>query len=735
MYCLLFTFFYQRGNDDQTGKFATIIAEMQIADKVRGFATNVANYQPVGSLICPQPGTCKGQMSNDPCCADDPCNLQKDWNWAHNELNYVDVLDYKLRAAIPGFTPAFIIDTGRNGKPNSRTDCGNWCNPRGTGVGHVPTTVTPDGRIDALFWLKTPGESDGCTEILPDGTSCPRFDQMCASVDSLGSQSGEPRAPEAGIWFHYQIAMLAENANMGDASVFSTPGSCGTISSGSQLTILTDASEAHHAGHLNWNASSQHGSNQGVTMLALRARHSRMLFKADSADDFQGKDGGVNRACRGASATDNNPSNYEIHAAATLDECKTICMSVAGCKGIEFSRGRCEVWTRMGGIEATIELSGFSCYTYGETAATGEFYPVDGGVDRACRGGSTTDNSPSNYEVHSATTLDNCKAICMSVTGCKGIEFSPGRCEVWTRTGGIQASRELAGFSCFAYSNVSNVEKCSELSSAQISAALSVSHIPLSVPRNSHCSEYGTALSCRHLHYAASTSDMQAVLYNDDAGKPQLLLLGPANSVVTGPRALASSLGPELIQGQLRDSRGHKQTKESGGRPLQFFRGFATFWMSLSGQIASSIPCLPWPTDRNRKRLLPWVGLKGKQKHRRLLGLILGVYCFQGTLSGGNRKGRHHVYGEPILRRPLLNGSPRRDQLRFKQIFGASRLRNMFGPREDPGGACCRLEIWFQRGGSFLAIWNPHLFPFQYAPLSGQRPSRIGHVRPLATLQ
>ena len=61
----------------------------------------------------------------------------------------------------------------------------------------------------------TPGESDGCTQILPTGKPCPRFDSMCASFDSIGSLNGEPRAPEAGGWFLYQIQMLAKNANFG----------------------------------------------------------------------------------------------------------------------------------------------------------------------------------------------------------------------------------------------------------------------------------------------------------------------------------------------------------------------------------------------------------------------------------------------------------------------------------------------------------------------------------------
>lgn len=72
--------------------------------------------------------------------------------------------------------------------------------------------------VDALYWLKTPGESDGCTQTLPDGSACGRFDPMCASADSIGSRANEPRAPVAGTWFDYQVKMLATNGHLHTAS-------------------------------------------------------------------------------------------------------------------------------------------------------------------------------------------------------------------------------------------------------------------------------------------------------------------------------------------------------------------------------------------------------------------------------------------------------------------------------------------------------------------------------------
>jgi len=81
-------------------------------------------------------------------------------------------------------------------------------------VGRFPTSSTDlPSLIDAYFWLKTPGESDGCTQQLPDGTTCARFDSFCGSSDSLGNKGGEPKVPVAGMWYNFGVQMLAKNAN------------------------------------------------------------------------------------------------------------------------------------------------------------------------------------------------------------------------------------------------------------------------------------------------------------------------------------------------------------------------------------------------------------------------------------------------------------------------------------------------------------------------------------------
>ena len=66
----------------------------------------------------------------------------------------------------------FIIDTSRNGNGWN----GEWCNPSGRAIGHVPTTTTGHGLVDAYLWVKPPGESDGeCNGGPSAGTWWPEY--------------------------------------------------------------------------------------------------------------------------------------------------------------------------------------------------------------------------------------------------------------------------------------------------------------------------------------------------------------------------------------------------------------------------------------------------------------------------------------------------------------------------------------------------------------------------------
>lgn len=53
----------------------------------------------------------------------------------------------------------FVIDTGRNGQGPAHDYA--WCNPPGRGLGRAPTTDLAHSLVDALLWVKPPGESDG----------------------------------------------------------------------------------------------------------------------------------------------------------------------------------------------------------------------------------------------------------------------------------------------------------------------------------------------------------------------------------------------------------------------------------------------------------------------------------------------------------------------------------------------------------------------------------------------
>src|SRR4029450_13638083 len=61
-----------------------------------------------------------------------------------------------------------VVDTSRNGRgpwtppaDHPAGDPQDWCNPPDRGLGLRPTLNTGDPLVDALLWVKTPGESGG----------------------------------------------------------------------------------------------------------------------------------------------------------------------------------------------------------------------------------------------------------------------------------------------------------------------------------------------------------------------------------------------------------------------------------------------------------------------------------------------------------------------------------------------------------------------------------------------
>ncbi len=221
-------------------------------EKVRGFASNTSGYTPVEEPA----------ISNDEA---DRAALQDfyEWNKAVDELTYIDSFNTRVRSEQPGFEPGFIIDTARNGwgfpgrpEPGSvtkgtdssqrvdqRAHRGHWCNVDKAGVGEMPK-ASPDStrpHLDAFFWMKPPGESDGISfdvaeypvgseaynslddidRAIVDAASNPiydgkQLDTMCIAGEirdgNLAVQPIPELAPHAGGWFHKQYIMLIENA-------------------------------------------------------------------------------------------------------------------------------------------------------------------------------------------------------------------------------------------------------------------------------------------------------------------------------------------------------------------------------------------------------------------------------------------------------------------------------------------------------------------------------------------
>jgi cellulose 1,4-beta-cellobiosidase len=171
------------GWDDNRAKiarvFKTVLNDAGGPQMIRGFALNSSNYTSLnnrdGAILEPT----------------NPCP---------NELTYAKTLRKTLE--MYGFkNHGFIIDTSRNGKGQIRKKWGSWCNVKGAGLGERPQ-AEPQPDIDAYFWVKPPGESDGVAD-----PSAPRFDEMCGGPDAAKG------APQAGQWFESYFLDLVRNAN------------------------------------------------------------------------------------------------------------------------------------------------------------------------------------------------------------------------------------------------------------------------------------------------------------------------------------------------------------------------------------------------------------------------------------------------------------------------------------------------------------------------------------------
>eukprot|EP00931_Biecheleriopsis_adriatica_P093048 TRINITY_DN667_c0_g1_i1.p1 TRINITY_DN667_c0_g1~~TRINITY_DN667_c0_g1_i1.p1 ORF type:complete len:1526 (+),score=218.47 TRINITY_DN667_c0_g1_i1:80-4579(+) len=275
---------------------------------------------------------------------------------------------------------------------------------------------------------------DDCTALVFTGPYSGRCDVYCESFGHVCVFAAEEEAENCQV--KYSVGCDEDVADTSDMlCTCKLPDEVKTTETTSQAAISSSST-----------SSTQEGTSQTTP---------------DPGQSFHLVGGESGRACRGATASDNLASYYKLFFGMPLiEECKAKCMAEPSCTGIEHhSSGRCEVWTRPEGIQASIALDGYTCLAYGESITTTPFVsplpfvPVDGGEGRACRGAAANDNLASYYTIFSGVPLlQECKAKCMAEPLCTGIEHkTSGRCEVWTRPEGIQASIALDGYTCLAY--------------------------------------------------------------------------------------------------------------------------------------------------------------------------------------------------------------------------------------------------------------------------------------------
>ncbi|KXX73958.1 putative exoglucanase GH6D [Madurella mycetomatis] len=149
-------------------EFAEVVKLAGEGKKIRGFVTNVSNYNPFNAAV----------REN-----------YTEWSNSWDESHYASSLAPHLEAE--GLPAHFIVDQGRVHLPGAREEWGEWCNVEPAGFGPAPTTETNNTVVDAIVWVKPGGESDG--------------------------ECGMEGATRAGEWFDEYAQMLVKNA---DPSVF-----------------------------------------------------------------------------------------------------------------------------------------------------------------------------------------------------------------------------------------------------------------------------------------------------------------------------------------------------------------------------------------------------------------------------------------------------------------------------------------------------------------------------------
>jgi endoglucanase len=184
--------------------------------RAQGFFLNVSNYRATGELaqfgqwvsacIKAATGGAEWALGHFDWC---PSQYNEALGFALDySPEYAATVTASLANMLGGAEPTagFVLDTSRNGKgpwtppaDASYPDAQDWCNPPKRGVGLRPTAASDTPLLDALLWVKVPGESDGsCNRGVEGSTTDPEWGGI---VD-----------PGAGEWFPQQALELAKFA-------------------------------------------------------------------------------------------------------------------------------------------------------------------------------------------------------------------------------------------------------------------------------------------------------------------------------------------------------------------------------------------------------------------------------------------------------------------------------------------------------------------------------------------
>eukprot|EP00438_Fugacium_kawagutii_P011866 Skav208121 [mRNA] locus=scaffold1223:35870:37969:- [translate_table: standard] len=177
---------------------------------------------------------------------------------------------------------------------------------------------------------------------------------------------------------------------------------------------------------------------------------------------FMTVEGGTNRECRGADPSDKWSSYFVSHGAneaASLEDCKSMCIRTVNCKGVTYKAGHCEVWTRRGGIQGSAFSTGSVCLRLGPADAwddSNAFRPLSNALL-----GFGTCHAPGmsllSYGPEAASSLQACQLKCMATPSCRGIAFNSTGCFIWLGSGTLSTVPD-AGSSCLSYEPFRDVD-------------------------------------------------------------------------------------------------------------------------------------------------------------------------------------------------------------------------------------------------------------------------------------